>query len=215
MDARHWLSYTHSDQALFRNAQLEDSWDALVVPGTLATFYFDGTGGFVLAQRAPYVIDPRTPLIQTSLELKRSPPRASHLKLLEIHDPEPAAWWPEREIPLEHWQDGRWPAVVERVLDFQTGYSTSATAKLDKYERLKAEARGEPVPTTHDTDEPARIVPPYWAVRGAADPWWTLTREAIEIALDAHAARVQPILAIREDVPASVLSDSSPTYPRT
>jgi hypothetical protein len=207
MDARHWLSYSHSDQGLFRNAQLDDSWDTLVVPGTLATFYFEGTGGFVLAQRAPYVIDPRTPLIQTSLELKRSPPRASHLKLLEIHDPEPAAWWPEREIPREHWEDGRWPAVVERVLDFQARYSTSATAKLDKYERLKAEARGETVPTTRETDEPARFVPPYWAVQGSADPWWALTREAIELAVDAHGARVQPLLAIREDVPASVLSE--------
>lgn len=114
---------------------------------------------------------------------------------------------PEREIPCEHWQDGRWPDVVARILDFQAGYSTSATAKLDKYERLKAEARGEELPTTHDTDEPSRFVPPYWAVRGAADPWWALTRDAIEIAVDAHGAGVQPILAIREDAPVNVFSE--------
>ena len=207
MDFQHWLSYSHSDQALFRRPDLDSSWDALVVPGTLATFYFEGTGGFVLAQRAPYVIDPRTPLIQTSTEVKRSAPRASHLKLLEIHDPEAAAWWPEREIPREHWEDGRWPEVVESVLDFQTQYSTAATAKLDKYERLKAEARGEQLPTPGVTDAPARLVPPYWAVHGSADPWWRLSREAISIAITRHGGQVQPILAIREDVPTNVLAE--------
>lgn len=202
---RHSLSYSHSDQALLRDPDLDDCWDGLVVPGTLAAYYFDGTGGFVLTRRVPYLLDPRTPLLQT-IELRRAAPKASHLRLAEIHDPAVVATWPDEEIPLTHWEDGRWPGVVERVLNFQRTYSGSATAKVDKYNELLALA-GRPVNEGVPHEDPLRLVPPYWAVEGADDPWWRLTREAIEIAVAQEPGRLLPIIAIREQVEISTLAD--------
>lgn len=202
---RHSLSYSHSDQVLLRDPGLDHCWDGLVVPGTLATYYFEGTGGFVLTRGVPYLLDPRTPLLQT-IEVRRATPKASHLKLAEIHDPEVVETWPEHEIALSHWQDGRWPEVVERVLDFQETYSGSATAKVDKYIELLRLA-GRPLGDESPPEDPLRLVPPYWAVEGVNDPWWRLTREAIEIALETREGQLLPIIAIREHVDVSVLAE--------
>jgi hypothetical protein len=200
---RHSLSYTHSDQALLRDPALDPCWDGLVVPGTLATFYFEGTGGFVLTRRVPYVIDPRTPLLQT-IEIARAEPKASHLKLAAIHDEDVVETWPEAEIPRTHWEDGRWPEVVKNVLDFQDSYSSTATAKVDKYNALLAAAGRRVVEA--DPEDPLRLVPPYWAVAGTNDPWWALAREAIEIGLDEYPGRLLPILAIGNDVAIDTLA---------
>jgi hypothetical protein len=195
----HWLSYSHADQALLRDPDLEETWNALVVPGTLATFYLAGTGGFVLARGRPYLIDPRTPLLQT-IEVSRPEPKKSHLTLAAIHDPAIAAFWPEREISLDFWQDGRWPAVVERVITFQEGYSSNASEKIEKYANLLEEATGRKLAAS--PAPPHRVVPPYWAVAGVGDPWWRLSQEAIAIALSVcEPARVTPILALTKDAP--------------
>lgn len=197
---RHSLSYSHSDQALLRDPALDMCWDGLVVPGTLATYYFEGTGGFVLSRRVQYLIDPRTPLLQT-IELQRPEPKVSHLKLAGIHDPDVVATWPAEEIPRAHWEDGRWPDVVRRVLEFQTTYSTSATAKMDKYNQLLREA-GRPREELVEGDDPLdpmRLVPPYWAVEGSEDPWWTLSRDAIALAVEEQPGQVMPIVALRSD----------------
>ena len=207
----HWLSYSHSDQALLRDPGLEAAWDALVVPGTLATFYFAGTGGFVLTRDRPYVIDPRTPLLQT-IDVSRPDPKKSHLALAAIHDPEVPSFWPDREISLAFWQDGRWPDVVNRVIDFQESYSQSATAKVDKYAALLREATGRSLAI--DPKPPHQIVPPYWAVTGDDDPWWDLSLEAIEIALErCGPARVMPILTLDKDAPISAFEDLINTLP--
>lgn len=193
----HWLSYSHADQALLRDPELEAAWDALVVPGTLAAFYFEGTGGFVLARGRPYVIDPRTPLLQ-EIAVSRPEPRKSHLALAEIHDPAVPSFWPDREVPRSHWEDGRWPSVVQRVVDFQQGYSSSAAGKVEKYADLLAEATGRTLQI--DLAPPHRIVPPYWAVTGPEDPWWHLSAEAIGIAIeDCGPAVVTPIVATTKD----------------
>lgn len=202
---RHSLSYSHSDQALLRDPALDDCWDGLVVPGTLATYYFEGTGGFVLTRRVPYLIDPRTPLLQT-IELRRPEPRASHLKLAEIHDPSVVPTWPDTEIQRHHWEDGRWQDVVRRVLDFQRSYSSKATAKVDKYNDLLAQA-GRPV-VNADPEDPLRLVPPYWAVDSIDDPWWTLCFAAIEQALDGYPDnKLMPVLTLRADIEISTLAD--------
>jgi hypothetical protein len=201
---RHSLSYSHADQSLLRDPDLDHCWDGLVVPGTLATFYFEGTGGFVLTRHVPYLIDPRTPLLQT-LDVRRGPPKKSHLKLAEIHDHDVIATWPDYEIDRTHWEDGRWPAVVTSVLDFQLSYSGTATAKVAKYLQLLHEA-GRDVSARNPPD-PQWLVPPYWAVDSPADPWWALARDAIRIAAEAHGARVTPILALRNDVPIFMFSE--------
>lgn len=202
----HWLSYSHADQALLRSPELEETWDALVVPGTLAAFYFEGTGGFVLTRNRPYVIDPRTPVLQ-QIDVKRPEPRKSHLALAAIHDSELSTIWPDSEVPVAHWQDGRWSTVVDNVLSFQKRYSESATAKIDKYSRLLAEATGQSPAV--DLEPPHRLVPPYWAVGGVEDPWWHLSREAIEIGLKVteDAPALMPILATTSDTPIGRFAD--------
>jgi hypothetical protein len=208
---RHWLSYSHSDQALLRAPGVDGCWEGLVVPGTLATFYFEGTGGFVLSRNRPYIIDPRTPLIQTH-NVKRVAPKASHLALLEIHDPDPelSRLWPEQEISLRHWQQaGVWERTVDRVLEFQERYAQQATGKIDKYRALLAEARGEDPVEGVAPASPIRFVPPYWAVQNAGDDWWSLSRLAISRALARYegGATLMPILAVVKDSPVATLAD--------
>lgn len=200
---RHSLSYTHADQALLRDTALDEYWDGLVVPGTLATYYFGGTGGFVLTLQKPYLIDPRTPLLQT-MAIRR-PPRASHLKLAEVHDPAVVGTWPEAEIPREHWEDGRWPDVVRRVLEFQVEYSTSATDKLDKYNKLRELAGREPM--SAPPLDPMRLIPPYWAVLGVDDPWWALTKQALEFSLAEHPDEALPVITLRSRADLSQFAD--------
>jgi hypothetical protein len=201
----HWLSYSHADQALLRDPTLEEAWDALVVPGTLATFYLAGTGGFVLTRGRPYIIDPRTPLLQT-IEVARPEPKKSHLALAAIHDPEVPGIWPEREIPIEFWQPDRWTSTVERVIEFQQRYSSTASAKVDKYTQLLQQATGRTLDI--NPKPPHRIVPPYWAVTGIDDTWWDLSKRAIELTLDrCDPSRVMPILTLTKDTPIAVFRD--------
>jgi len=201
---RHSLSYTHADQVLLRDAVLDQCWDGLVVPGTLATYYFGGTGGFVLTLQKPYLLDPRTPLLQT-IEFHRPAPKSSHLKLAEIHDPEVVGTWPDVEILRSHWEDGRWPDVVRRVLEFQTTYSTSATDKVDKYNNLLVQAGRQPMGS--GPDPPLHLIPPYWAVSGRGDPWWALTRNAVAIALADHPGRIMPIVTLRSGASLSLFAE--------
>ncbi len=194
MSFQHWLSYSHTDQALLVDEALDATWDGLVVPGTLAAYYFEGTGGFVLARRRPYIIDPRTPLLQP-IE-RRTEPKVSQLELAKIHAPELEGIWPTVEIEFGYWQDDRWSAVVHRVLDFQERYASSATGKIAKYQQLLIEA-GQTPDIESDPKSPTRFVPPYFAADGTADPWWTLTREAIEIAAERFStSSVYPVLAL-------------------
>ena len=194
---RHSLSYSHSDQALLRNPSLDDCWDGLVVPGTLATYYFEGTGGFVLTRGVPYVIDPRTPLLQT-IEISRPAPKASHLEFAAIHDPDVVDTWPEHEIPRSHWEDRRSPIVVRNVLGFQSRYFNNRYGKGRQVQQAVSEA-GRRV-FDEAPEDPLRLVPPYWAVTDVADPWWTLAREAIEIGVHDYPRRVRPIVTIKADV---------------
>jgi hypothetical protein len=156
------------------------------------------------------LIDPRTPLLQT-LDVRRGPPKKSHLKLAEIHDDDVIATWPDYEIEREHWEDGRWPRVVESVLNFQLVYSGSATAKVSKYLQLLRDAGRNPA--VADPPDPQWLVPPYWAVESPADPWWTLTREAAQLAAAAHGRRVTPIVTLRNDIPIFMFSELIHTLP--
>ncbi len=195
MPFEHWLSYSHTDQALLVDDTLDATWDGLVVPGTLAAYYFEGTGGFVLARRRPYIIDPRTPLLQPID--RRTEPKVSQLELAKIHAPDLEGLWPTVEIELGYWQDDRWSEVVHRVLDFQERYANNATGKIAKYQQLLVEA-GQTPDIESDPESPTRYVPPYFAADGPTDPWWSLTREAIEISARRFgSSAVYPVLALR------------------
>ena len=65
--------------------ELREEYEGILVPGTVAAFQKEGTGGFVLALSAstaqiPYVIDPRSPLFQQPLPK----PKKSHQSLKHI-----------------------------------------------------------------------------------------------------------------------------------
>lgn len=213
MAASHWLSYSNSDQAVLRDQDRGRLWDSLIVPGTLATYYKQGTGGFVLELRRPFVIDPRTPIIQP-IDVTRPPtPRASHRSLADIHDPEVCALWaPEggttgREVPLSWWTPDRWEAAVNRVLCFQRDFEHEASEKRSKYAAMLEEA-GHVLEAS--IAGPSHLIPPYWAVTGRADPWWKLSLAAISQALEfaaEHQRRLIPVLCISHDADPAVFSD--------
>jgi len=208
----HWLSYSNSDQAVLRDPDRDLLWDRLVVPATLATYYKQGTGGFVLELRRPFVIDPRTPIIQP-IDVTRPPEaRASHRTLAAVHDPEVCEIWastehtPGEEIPVEFWTDERWRSAVDRVLRFQRDFRREASDKRAKYAELLREAG-------HDLDAPVagpwRLIPPYWAVGHRDDRWWTLTRAAIRQAQEfaaTHDERIVPIVCAAHDSSPTLLA---------
>jgi hypothetical protein len=74
MPFEHYLSYGSTDQLTARN--LTDIYDGLLIPGTVAAFQAEGTRGFVLtlsaAKSKDYIIDPRFPLFQNRLPIRRS-----------------------------------------------------------------------------------------------------------------------------------------------
>lgn len=194
--ARRWLSFSNSDQAILREESRGILWNALVVPGTLATYYKQGVGGYVLASRRPYVIDPRTPLLQPTSP--RADPRASHKTLAHIHDDEVGDIWETgEEVQLETWSPDKWRSTVSSVLAFQTSFQTEAAEKISKYEEMLA---GSGMSLDVPVHGPERLIPPYWAVHGSHDPWWQLSLDAIEQGLDEHGpGNLMPVICLRAD----------------
>lgn len=195
---RRWLSFSNSDQQILCEESRGHLWDALVVPGTLATYYKQGVGGYVLATRRPFVIDPRTPLIQPTSP--RAIPRASHKSLAKIHDAAVgAAWERGQEVQLEVWTPRRWSATVKNVLDFQASFQSEAAEKIDKYEKM---LEGSGMSLDMPVHGPERLIPPYWAVQGPHDPWWALTLSAIEQAAEDHGPdNLMPVICLRPTAP--------------
>lgn len=191
----HWLSFSNSDQQVLRADTRGFLWDSLVVPGTLATYYKQGVGGYVLTRRKPFVIDPRTPLIQPPST--EAAPRASHHSLAAIHNDLIGEVWAQgEEIQQEAWTDELWTETVTRVLDFQAGFEGEAAEKIERYEDILAEANMS-LDLSEPIEGPARLIPPYWAVRRTRERWWDLSRAAIEQAVDEHGTqRIMPIVCV-------------------
>lgn len=202
-NARRWLSFSNSDQRILREETQGLLWDALVVPGTLATYYKQGVGGYVLARRKPFVIDPRTPLIQPSPMHPRPVPKASHETLAAIHNEEVGVIWSSgEEVHMEAWSDERWAETVTNVLEFQATFESKAAEKIDKYEAM-LEAAGMTLDAP--IHGPERLVPPYWAVRDERDRWWEMTLNGIEQAREEHgAAAIMPVLCLTSGTPTEV-----------
>jgi hypothetical protein len=202
--ARRWLSFSNSDQKILREDSRGRLWDALVVPGTLATYYKQGVGGYVLATRQPFVIDPRTPLIQPTSP--RAIPRASHKTLAKIHDEAVGTQWEQgQEVQMEVWTAERWKSTVRRVLEFQTSFQSAAAEKISKYEKM---LEGSGMTLDIPVHGPERLIPPYWAVRGAQDQWWNLSLSAIEQAIDEHGPRsVMPVICLGAETPTQTFAD--------
>jgi hypothetical protein len=169
----HYLAYGATDQETFR--ALRDDYDGLLVPGTIAAWQQQGTGGFVLALSAteaapPYVIDPRFPLFQQGL----SNSKQSHLALAELFgdldlisesDPDP-----------EDFGDTRLAELAQHWIDFNAGYGQAASEKFDKY----AQRLGAPVVRREDAQGPEALLAPYFVARNAADRWWERSMQLFE-----------------------------------
>lgn len=180
MPFRHLLAYGNSDQASFRSIAVQDTFDVMTVPGTIASYYQEATAAFVLSSQLDYLIDPRTPLFQGDID----DPRASHITLAEWHGPTVHAAVSGGCAILD--PSFYTPAVVSEVvgeiIQRQRTYASHAPAvkkKLDRYAALLAEAmqqQGAPAPNTN-AKPPCAVLAPYFAVSGTSDPWWPVMRE--------------------------------------
>jgi hypothetical protein len=158
----HYLSYGSTDQQTLRD--LVGHYQGLIVPGTVAAFQREGTGGFVLSLSAvpgspPYLIDPRFPLFQKGL----ANPKKSHIalanllgapELLELGQPSPADFSDELiERIARHW------------VEFNRNYEQHQAGKFEKYAtRLDEEVDQS---AAHG---PSSIIAPYLVSQG--DAWW-------------------------------------------
>jgi hypothetical protein len=164
----HYVSYGATDQQTIRD--LASAIDGLVVPGTVAAFQRQGTGGFVLTLSATtegpdYVIDPRFPLFQQPL---RSP-KASHLELAELFgvpelvtesQPSPGALSPQRV-----------ESIASGWVEFNAAYQTATSAKFEKYARRLNEEVDLP-----RAKAPLYVLAPYLVASAVDDPWWNASR---------------------------------------
>lgn len=163
---QHYLSYGATDQHSIR--ELAGKIDGLIVPGTVAAFQREGTGGFVLSLSAaihiPYAIDPRFPLFQQALVgAKKSHMALADLlgapKLASSVQPSPESFTAD----LIETVSAKWAA-------FNENYHEAVAKKFEKYaKRLKEEvvpgnARG-----------PSFVLPPYLSCGGVADPYWAIS----------------------------------------
>lgn len=158
----HLLSYGATDQKTV--LELLGKYQGLIVPGTVAAFQRQGTGGFVLSLSAtadapPYRIDPRFPLFQKALTgAKKSHEALAALlgapQLVNLFDPAP-----------EDFGDELIKTVARHWVEFNTTYEDSQAGKFEKYAKRLGEA------VTEDAKRgPAGIIAPYLVAEG--DRWW-------------------------------------------
>jgi len=182
---RHFLAYGHSDQATFRAAAVQQSFDFLTVPGTIASYYPDATAAFVLTSGVEYVIDPRTPLFQGPIGI----PRASHFALAAWHGERVAQRLgsAQRRAPVTFSADFYDPEAVRQLVDSviqaQLSYGQRAPAiqqKLDRYRRLLATAQGRVIQASpEERRSPAFVIAPYFVTDGR-DQWATVNDQILE-----------------------------------
>lgn len=162
-DFSHYLSYGSTDQATMRD--LYQSFDGLLVPGTIAAFQAEGTRGFVLSLSAgrsvPYVIDSRFPLFQNQLVA----PKKSHLMLADVFGAPGLVRGDRNPVP-DDFDQALDDQVASRWVEFNLGFEDVALKTFDKYARRL----GEEIPHG-DRRRPEYILPPYFMTNGR-DGWW-------------------------------------------
>jgi hypothetical protein len=178
---KHFLAYGNSDQETFRVPQVQSTYDVITVPGTIASFYQDATAAFILTAQKPYIIDPRTPLLQGAV----GAPKASHLTLAEwlgasFSDRVRGSGGGALQVPETFFTAGVIDEMVAELVARQRQYGGHATrieAKLDRYRRLRAQAHGVEAATADPVSEsrpPLHVLSPYFACSGLEDPWWRI-----------------------------------------
>jgi hypothetical protein len=172
----HYLAYGATDQETFRELRTMNIYDGVLVPGTIAAWQRQGTGGFVLtlsatAQAPPYMIDPRFPLFQQGLRN----PKQSHKALSEIFG-DPDLIQTEDPTP-EGFPDERLDDLAEAWVKFNRDYGRTSNEKFDKYARRL----GEDI-LPNQASGPEATLAPYFACGGSDDPWWPKSRRLFETA---------------------------------
>lgn len=166
-DFEHYLTYGATDQQTVR--RLAGAFTGLLIPGTVAAFQRQGTGGFVLSlsateEQIPYVIDPRFPLFQQPLPH----PKKSHEALANVFG-EPglvSSQGPQASAFSDELID----KIARQWVTFNETYRDSVGAKFDKYaKRLKEEVAPE------NAREPRYVLAPYTMAEGLDDPWWKIS----------------------------------------
>ncbi len=164
----HYLSYGATDQQTVR--ELTGAYDGLVVPGTVAAFQRQGTGGFVLALSATqaavkYVIDPRFPLFQQPL----LQPKKSHHALAELLG-FPQLVSTNQPQPSDFAVDTI-DTIAQNWVQFNASY-VEENSKFEKYARRlreRVEVAGARAPSF--------ILAPYFIVHDSSDPWWQVSNQ--------------------------------------
>ena len=185
---RHFLAYGHADQTFFRGQT--NLYDGLTIPGTVAAFYQQGAGGFVLAQRKPYFIDPRTPVFQGKFDRKRI--RKSHLALAEIHGAVVQEQVLRGPIDPTTLTDGQRRGMTEAMLQFQETFAQESTQKIDKYLKLigQADAEGQ-------FASPVWLVPPYFYDEDIRGTKYQVSLRIARLALElVDAERMHPVACV-------------------
>lgn len=170
----HFLSYGATDQQTIR--ELANSFNGLIVPGTVAAFQRAGTGGFVLTLSATaggpdYVIDPRFPLFQQALRF----PKKSHEALAELLG-HPGLVSTATPTP-DAFSDDMISTISQNWVRFNLGYTQEAQKKFRKY----AERLGQQI-QPQNVRLPLYVLPPYASSAGSADPWWRVSRQLFDAA---------------------------------
>ncbi len=170
----HYLAYLATDQETFRD--LRGSYDGVLVPGTIAAWQRQGTGGFVLSLSAtedspPYIIDPRFPLFQQALPSAKQ----SHAALAEIFE-DPSLVQTDKSPEPEQFTHARLRSIATGWVAFNTSYGQTSNEKFDKY----AKRLGEDAPVPTDARSPEAILAPYFVAQGASDPWWARSKQLFD-----------------------------------
>jgi hypothetical protein len=170
----HYLAYLATDQETFRD--LRGSYDGVLVPGTIAAWQRQGTGGFVLSLSAteaspPYVIDSRFPLFQQALPAAKQ----SHIALAEIFE-DPALVRDTVEPTVDDFPDARLRQYAQCWVAFNQSYGQTSVEKFDKY----AGRLGEDTLQLANVQTPEAILAPYFVAHSTADPWWERSKRLFE-----------------------------------
>ncbi len=163
----HYLGYGATDQQTLRD--LAGKYDGLVVPGTIAAYQRQGTGGFVLSLSAtqaspPYVIDSRFPLFQQQLR----DPKQSHYALAEIFGYPDLVDTKGVPKPTDFVHDTL-ADMAETWVNFNDAYHRTESSAFAKY----AKRLDEPLQIDR-AKRPERVLAPYFMADGRHDPWWDL-----------------------------------------
>lgn len=183
----HFLAYSPTDQTTI--GTLHGTIDGLVVPGTVASFQRQGTGGFLLALSVgatgvDYTIDPRFPLFQQALPNARK----AHESLADLFG-DPSLVSAVNPTPLA-FPPGRIDAIAKAWVQFHLGYAGSTSSKFAKY----AARLGKPIEPS-DARGPKRILAPYFVASGTADPWWKLSNDFFDATVR-HAAGMDVVRVV-------------------